>query len=65
METQATLPTTTTVKSMPNNLEKLMAYQKAFAEAVKEIRKHIDGEMEDSAKIGSILQDLKINRLMI
>ena len=65
METQATLPTTTTVKSMPNNLEKLMAYQKAFAEAVKEIRKHIDGETEDSAKIGSILQDLKINRLMI
>ena len=29
-----------------------MAYQKAFAEAVKEIRKHIDGETEDSAKMG-------------
>ena len=65
METEATLPTTTTIKSMPENLEKLMTYQKAFAEAVKEIRKHIDGETEDSAKIGSILQDLKINRLMI
>ena len=65
METEATLPTTTTIKSMPENLEKLMTYQKAFAEAVKEIRKLIDDGMEDNSKIDSILQDLKINRLMI
>ena len=65
METEATLPTTTTIKSMPENLEKLMTYQKAFAEAVKEIRKLIDDGLEDNSKIDSILQDLKINRLMI
>ena len=65
METEATLPTTTTIKSMPENLEKLMTYQKAFAEAVKEIRKLIDDGLEDNSKLDSILQDLKINRLMI
>ena len=65
METEATLPTTTTIKTMPENLEKLMTYQKAFAEAVKEIRKLIDDGLEDNSKIDSILQDLKINRLMI
>ena len=54
-----------TVKSVPQNVEKLMTYQKAFAEAVKEIRKLIDDGMEDNSKIDSILQDLKINRLMI
>ena len=42
-----------------------MTYQKAFAEAVKEIRKLIDDGLEDNSKIDSILQDLKINRLMI
>ena len=42
-----------------------MTYQKAFAEAVKEIRKLIDEDTEAHTKMDSILQDLKINRLMI
>ena len=54
-----------TVKSVPQNVEKLMTYQKAFAEAVKEIRKLIDDDTEAHTKMDSILQDLKINRLMI
>ena len=54
-----------TVKSIPQKLEKLMTYQKAFAEAVKEIRKLIDDDTEAHTKIDSILKDLKITRLMI
>ena len=65
MEPQTTVPTTTTVKSKPQNMEKLMTYQKAFAEAVKEIRKLIDDDTEAYTKIDSILKDLKITRLMI
>ena len=65
MEPQTTVPTTTTVKSIPQNIEKLMTYQKAFAEAVKEIRKLIDDDTEAHTKMDSILQDLKITRLMI
>ena len=42
-----------------------MTYQKAFAEAVKEIRKLIDDDTEAHTKIDSILKDLKITRLMI
>merc|ERR1711860_120457 len=68
MEPQTTVPTSTTTaqfKSVPQNVEKLMTYQKAFAEAVKEIRKLIDEDTEAHTKMDSILQDLKINRLMI
>ena len=67
MEPQSTIPTTTTTQSIPKNLEQLMTYQKAFDEAVKEIGKLFDNDdtIEDRSKIDSILQDLKINRLMI
>ena len=58
-------PTTTTAQPISKNIQNLMRYQKAFTAAVNEIRKLFDNDTADSAKIDSILQDLKINRLMM
>ena len=56
--------TTTTAKPIPNNIENLILYQKAFAAVIKDVRTHFD-KAEDLAKIDSILQDLEINRWKI
>ena len=64
VDTYQPRPTTTTAKPIPNNIENLILYQKAFAAVIKDVRNHFD-KAEDLAKIDSILQDLEINRWKI
>ena len=42
VDTNQPAPTTTTAKPIPNNIENLILYQKAFAAVIKDVRNHFD-----------------------